>query len=330
MNREVEMLIGISGKIGAGKDLIGRIILLLTAKYKKEEILDILSKGKDYDLLPFLDETNWEVKKFADKLKDIVCLLIGCTREDLEDIEFKNKELGEEWRVFYALYSDEYESQTYLFESEYDRDEWIESLSDSLDCTKVWDEILTPRKLLQLIGTECGRNIIHPNIWINATMADYKYKLADGSNYDLGDVLTDIKHLGKPHPPLVQPNWIITDLRFPNEASAIKNKNGINIRVNKFKKGQIVWWNDPEGISSGTYSILNLLDDFCEIINDDSEVQVPYSEIHHYEFDKHESEIALDDYEEFDYIIINNDNNISELIDCVESILIALDIINEQ
>lgn len=29
------------------------------------------------------------------------------------------------------------------------------------------------------------------------------------------------------------PNWIITDMRFPNELKAVKNKNGITIRVNR-------------------------------------------------------------------------------------------------
>ena len=29
------------------------------------------------------------------------------------------------------------------------------------------------------------------------------------------------------------PNWIITDLRFPNELSAIKQRNGITIRVQR-------------------------------------------------------------------------------------------------
>ena len=29
------------------------------------------------------------------------------------------------------------------------------------------------------------------------------------------------------------PNWIITDVRFPNEADAIKGRGGIIIRVNR-------------------------------------------------------------------------------------------------
>ncbi len=58
---------------------------------------------------------------------------------------------------------------------------------------------------MQLLGTECGRTIIHPNIWINAVMSKYK---ADEN-----------------------PNWIITDVRFPNELLAIKERKGIIINV---------------------------------------------------------------------------------------------------
>ena len=37
--------------------------------------------------------TGYEVVSFADKLKDITCVLSGCTREDLEDYDFKENEL---------------------------------------------------------------------------------------------------------------------------------------------------------------------------------------------------------------------------------------------
>jgi hypothetical protein len=47
---------------------------------------------------------------------------------------------------------------------------------------------------MQLIGTDCGRDIIHPNIWLNATMEKY----VPGKS-----------------------NWVLTDTRFPNEGSGI-------------------------------------------------------------------------------------------------------------
>ena len=31
-----------------------------------------------------------------------------------------------------------------------------------------------------------------------------------------------------------EPNWIITDTRFPNEAKTVSNKGGINIRLTRF------------------------------------------------------------------------------------------------
>ena len=37
--------------------------------------------------------TGYKVVSFADKLKDVCCVLSGCTREQLEDYEFKENEL---------------------------------------------------------------------------------------------------------------------------------------------------------------------------------------------------------------------------------------------
>jgi hypothetical protein len=77
---------------------------------------------------------------------------------------------------------------------------------------KDWKEVdvpMTVRDLLQLLGTEAMRKGLHENVWINALMSDYIAK----------DNLL--------------PNWIITDTRFKNETSAVKNKGGIIIRVNR-------------------------------------------------------------------------------------------------
>jgi hypothetical protein len=40
---------------------------------------------------------------------------------------------------------------------------------------------------MQLIGTDCGRDIIHPNIWLNATMEKY---VPGKSNWVLTDTRT--------------------------------------------------------------------------------------------------------------------------------------------
>ena len=62
---------------------------------------------------------------------------------------------------------------------------------------------LTYRKALQFIGTELFRNQFHPDTWVNALFADYKS----------------------------HKNWIVHDVRFPNEMARIKANNGIMVRI---------------------------------------------------------------------------------------------------
>jgi hypothetical protein len=92
------MLVGISGDINSGKDVVGRMFQYLTSEYQNkysfENWLDRVDKYKSDPYSPI------EIK-FADKLKDMVCVLLSCTREKLEDREFKNTPLGEHWRKWY-------------------------------------------------------------------------------------------------------------------------------------------------------------------------------------------------------------------------------------
>ena len=81
-------------------------------------------------------------------------------------------------------------------------------------------ENTTIREFLQILGTECMRNTLSDNIWIAALMADYK-------GTDLGDWKGEKVYSEN------LPNWIITDVRFPNEAQVIKDKGGIIIRIDR-------------------------------------------------------------------------------------------------
>ena len=238
-------LIGISGKIGSGKDTVGNIIQMLTQGIDSNtQIIEYVNGAN-------ITGFDYQIKKYADKLKDIVCLLIGCTREQLEDREFKEKPLGEDWMLYRTT-------------SSY-------GAPDELSLTPTGaiherKEYLTPRKLLQLLGTECGRQILHPNIWVNALFADYK-------GID--------NPLEKGHPEeWGKPNWIITDVRFPNEAQAIKDRGGIVIRVDRKLDRPLT---AEEIVSS-----------------------------------QHPSETALDNYE-FDHVIDNN-GSIEELVEKVKQL----------
>lgn len=185
-------IIGISGKKQHGKDTVANIIQCLTAEYSDEEIIDVLTKKHevpDYHLLPFSDETTWEKRQFAYKLKKIVCELIGCTMEQLEDNTFKETILGEEWRRYYFTranvryftkglngytWENDHKYFSSLQEAEQKLKEVLSQLRDhSPDWWEVRSEVLTPRLLLQLMGTECGRQIIHPNIWCNSLFSEY-------------------------------------------------------------------------------------------------------------------------------------------------------------
>ena len=211
------MLIGISGKIGSGKDTVGKIIQYLVWKSRVERGELPLSV---YSFSYFARETsfgknqsNFEIKKFADKLKDMVCMLIGCTREQLEDREFKEKELGEEWWYTYGRIGNVDILVSYL-----DMDKEFKNNNNA------YIEKLTPRELLQIIGTDCIRDKVHPNAWVNALFADYKScSLPDETTF-----IDDKEFIRKN-----SSQWIITDMRFPNELEAVKSRGGITIRVTR-------------------------------------------------------------------------------------------------
>ena len=92
-------LIGISGRAGSGKDLIASIIQYLVWRNNVEKGIIVLSNDvlEHFTESPLLSEalSKWQVVKFADKLKDIVCLLLGCTRKQLEDQRIKSLSLQE-------------------------------------------------------------------------------------------------------------------------------------------------------------------------------------------------------------------------------------------
>ena len=286
-------LLAISGRIGSGKDTVAKIIQYLSsASYHKHDMT--FDEFNDIFLEP--DKVSgWKVKKFADTLKDIVCLLIGCTREQLEDNEFKSKPLGEEWRRWYythyklktnknngrvsPYFSSREDAMLYEFPKVNEQPVW------GKDALWIEDEVLNARKILQLTGTEFGRELLTPNIWVNSLFSEYKPKDAPYKN--LGDLLED-KHHGL----LNNPKWIVTDLRFPNELQAIKERGGIIIRVNRLNK---------------------------ELLDTDEKFSNEFNKFHH------PSETTLDNAD-FDYVLDNNDT-IEDLIEKVEEILIHFKII---
>lgn len=194
------MIIATIGKIGAGKDVTGALInyLIWKSKVEKGEL-----KSLNYTINNFIDGFTpkpFKVMKFAEKIKVMVCMMLDCSRDLLEDREFKNKELGEEWWYYKVpKVGGGFELISYL---DNDKSEsWI-SIANPRYLIK-----MTPRLLMQVFGTNAGRGIVHPNIWVNSLMSEYKS--IDGH----------------------YPDWIITDCRFPNELKAIEDKGGFGIKI---------------------------------------------------------------------------------------------------
>jgi hypothetical protein len=217
------MVIGVSGKMGSGKDTVGKIIKLLASGMRSDAMewskqdMDDLDNKEAWNPIYFDKPDSWQIKKFASKLKQIVSIFTGIPVEDLEKQEVKDRVLGEEW--------DRHRVITKGFPSKYaySKELAVNEVVIASIIKRYVKESMTVRQLLQEIGTDAMRNVIHPNIWINALFVDYK-PLDDSPIYE-GDRIIDEG--------LIYPNWIITDVRFLNELQAIKDKGGITIRINK-------------------------------------------------------------------------------------------------
>lgn len=117
------MIIGISGHKQSGKNTLARLlnIMLTFPEYTNKEIKDLF----------YLDYDNFQFKivAFADTLKQISAILLGCDVKDFESETFKNKLLPEGFCVN--------------------------------------KNITTYREFLQYLGTELLSEHINPNIWVN-------------------------------------------------------------------------------------------------------------------------------------------------------------------
>lgn len=251
------MIIGLSGKKQSGKDLTCKIIqylvsgTILAGKWSFDEWKEEFDHPYDEDKLDAEDVSKWNRKLFAGKVKDIACLLLNCTREQLEDNEFKERELGEEWWSFKSM----------------ERGKFLVPYFDATGSEPCIAQRLTPRLMLQLIGTECGREIIHPSIWVNALMSEYTPKVTyQGIVMDMYNENEPFTRVGEPTH-AEYPNWIITDIRFPNEVKAIKDRDGVVIRINRNWAG-IISKEDthPSETSLDTYK------DFDYVINNDGDM----------------------------------------------------------
>ena len=191
------MIIGLSGRMGSGKDTVGKIIQYLLSENVGDITLEDITSSEDHNW--WLEEqSGFDTKKFAGKLKQIGSILSGVPVEKFEDQEFKKLNMSSDW------------------DHELVGEDWVDLKPVLVP--------MTYREFLQKLGTEAMRDGLHTNVWVNALFADYKEKWVNtGDSVEGGGVSFKKKY----------PNWIITDMRFPNEMEAVVEKGGLTIRVTR-------------------------------------------------------------------------------------------------
>jgi len=187
---------------------------------KRFMLPQIVSKSYDASFSTTFDPYAWTVKKFATKLKEMVCSLTGCTMEDLENSVFKSQEIPG-WireKISYSEYggppSQEGEHMTY-------------------------------RQLLQELGSTIRH--IHPNAWVNGLFSEYQAPLAyQKAKFDLVEEQTrPLDFIPNEEYPQ-HSRWMVTDMRYPNELDRIKSFGGIVIRISAggVSLGEAPYFND--------------------------------------------------------------------------------------
>ena len=190
-------VISVSGKIYAGKDQV--------AKY----------------IQGFMPNHNWEIKKYAGKLKLIGSIILGVPVEKFEDREFKESYLPKEWDVFRCRFTGKYGNdqfgRDFVTKAEavaYEKNERMSLQWPSSLKTVIKRERMKIREFMQRLGTEGIRVGLHQQTWVNAMYSDY---VDDGSQ--------------GMYPKY--PNWIITDTRFVNELKGATDRKAITIKVTR-------------------------------------------------------------------------------------------------
>ena len=137
-------------------------------------------KGAVADLL--VDRHDFFKESFANSVKDAVSVIFGWNRALLEGDTPESRA----WR-------------------EQDDEFWSKKLGKPF----------SPRLALQLMGTEAGRDVFHPDLWVHTVL-----RRCENAPWN---------------------NYVIADVRFPNEIKAIREAGGIVIRVKRGDEPE--WYN---------------------------------------------------------------------------------------
>lgn len=211
------MIIGITGKQGAGKDTVAKMLRLLFSfvqresdeEFKKIVVDEGKTEGKGY----YHKDIKWSHKKFATPVYSLASEITGVGIKYM-DRKWKNSPLGLKWDRWYLDPKYDEPIQYYKTSKEA-RDSFGGYYEPRLNSP-------TGRDLLKAIGHGLRENF-HPDIWVNCLMNHYDLFTKYARDRENAGILG----------PYFYPRYIISDLRYDNEAQAIKNRGGFIIEVHR-------------------------------------------------------------------------------------------------
>ncbi|EJT0117324.1 hypothetical protein NVX19_003600 [Salmonella enterica] len=187
----MSVLVGLHGEAGAGKDTVAKLML---------EWCD--------DTFPTCQSRAYS---FAKPVYELASVILGVTPEFLG--ERRGKEIPQWFTVTQAQLErardvwfkygiDKFEDFSYvwpIFEGKYlDPQQLVAAAEDAL-----YSVFISPRKMLQLVGTELGRQLVHERIWL---------------------IILE-QSIAKDDPDVA----VVTDVRFPNEGELIRETNHLDM-----------------------------------------------------------------------------------------------------
>ena len=186
------MIVGLVGKLGSGKDTITEIIKFLVYKgivSKEETTYEDWVKVKSISVLDALQTSAYKAYcstfAFGNNVKRTVAIMYGIPLNYLHDRDYKDN-------YYYCI-----SENNFIRKEDIAGHKFIHINPHNVKCVLDSNVYFSLRELLQLIGTDIGKNILGSNIWINSTLDNVKYS---------GGAVN-----------------IITDVRFQDELDAIIN-----------------------------------------------------------------------------------------------------------
>lgn len=207
---EKPILIGISGKMNSGKNYAA-LIMQHTMKHApyNSPLEQFLKNASTYNVKDYGEGiSNLKSIAFADSLKQVAGLLLGVNPLKFNEREYKDSKLSKEWDLIpHSQLIKKEDLLTFLTKEQ--AEETLKENFIQLQGSPgyYYPSHMTPYYTGRTLLTGLGDALrsIHPNIFINALIN----KLDSKKSY------------------------VVTDVRYPNEAKALKDKGGILLRIDR-------------------------------------------------------------------------------------------------